>query len=489
LAEQYLGIDIRDDYVAMTLVAKTWSGVEIAWSHWFRLHPEQGNEETEELFVQELGEFLKTGNLKPKEVILSLPRQNSTVQSFNVPSPDAHALDSMIRLEMDRHFSFPLDSMNVSYHVVPISPNQNHVIAAATNRELVEMYLGWIARAGLKPSGVDLSLSSQMNLLIQNGELNSKLQAIVDISSTQLDVSLIKGKTLVASRSVSITDKDFKNVFFHHDLPESLEEQTTNKFATFLTETIESTLYGCKSLENEESITQINLFGGGRGTEALVSVLQTQTSVKTEAVMPTFLKKDSPLSFTPSLQMTSLGLSLRPALKDPIELNLHSNLQKSKRKSSWKTTVVLSVMIIAALMGLLLDQTYKNKNTLASLNRQLEEIKPRVTQLQIIDEQHENLTGYTKSLNAIEHQSPLKLPLLQELSKKLPEDTWVTRISIKQNQVEVRGYSASTSRLIPLLEESEFLKDTQFKGSVTTQTLGKRYPDSGRKFGFDICIC
>jgi Tfp pilus assembly protein PilN len=297
----------------------------------------------------------------------------------------------------------------------------------------------------------------------------------VDISSTRLDVSLIKGKTLIASRSVSIPDKDFKKVFFHHDLPESLEEQVTKDFSTFLTKTLESTLYGCKSLENEESITQINLFGGGRGAEALVSALQTQTSVKTEAVLPTFLKKDSPLSFTPSLQMTSLGLSLRPALKNPIELNLHSNFQKSKRKSSWKTTVVLLVMVLAVLTGLFLDQTYKNENTLASLNRQLEEIKPQATQLQKIDEQHAHLAGYTESLNAIERQSPLKLPLLQELSKKLPKDTWVTRISIKQNQVEVRGYSAATSRLIPLLEESDFLKNTQFKGSITTQALGERF--------------
>ncbi|MDH5458067.1 MAG: PilN domain-containing protein, partial [Nitrospinota bacterium] len=308
-----------------------------------------------------------------------------------------------------------------------------------------------------------------------NGQLGSKLQAIVDISSTRLDVSLIKGKTLIASRSVSIPDKDFKKVFFHHDLPESLEEQVTKDFSTFLTKTLESTLYGCKSLENEESITQINLFGGGRGAEALVSALQTQTSVKTEAVLPTFLKKDSPLSFTPSLQMTSLGLSLRPALKNPIELNLHSNFQKSKRKSSWKTTVVLLVMVLAVLTGLFLDQTYKNENTLASLNRQLEEIKPQATQLQKIDEQHAHLAGYTESLNAIERQSPLKLPLLQELSKKLPKDTWVTRISIKQNQVEVRGYSAATSRLIPLLEESDFLKNTQFKGSITTQALGERF--------------
>ena len=476
MTERYLGIDIRDDYAALTLVAKTWRGVDIVRSHWFRLYPEHGSEETEDLFVQELVDFLKTGNTKPKEVFLSLPRQHSTVQSFDVPAPNAQALDSMIQLEMDRHFAFPLESMNVSYHVVPVASNRNHVIAAAANREKIGMYLDWLARADLKPDGMDLSLSSQINLLDQNGALDSKLQAIVDISSTQADVSLIKGKTLVTSRSVTIPDMEFKKVFFHQDLPASLVDQVTQSCSNFLTEVLESTLYGCKSLENEESITQINFFGGGRGAEFLVSTLQTQTGVKTEAVLPIFLKKDSPSNFTPSFQMTSLGLALRPVLKDPIELNLHLQSQnKSKRKSAWKSTVALTAMILAVLVGLLLSQTYRNKNTLESLNQQLEAIKPQASQFQKIDQQYANLSGYTDALNTIERRSPLKLPLLQELSRKLPKDTWVTRISIKQDQVEVQGYSPSASNLIPLLEESDFLMDTQFKGSVTTQALGKRF--------------
>jgi len=476
LTEQYLGIDIRDDYAALTLVGKTWRGVDIVRSHWFRLYPEQGDEETEGLFVQELGNFLKIGSVKPREVLLSLPRQNSTVQSFDVPATDAQALDSMIKLEIDRHFAFPLESMSMSYHVVPVAPNRNHVIAAAAKRELIGMYLNWLNRAGLKPEGVDLSLSSQMNLLIQNGELGSKLQAIVDVSSTRVDVSLIKGKTLITSRSVTIPDKEFKKVFFHQDLPESLVDQVAESFSGFLTEILESTLYGCKSLENEESITQINLFGGGRGAEVLVSALQTQTGVKTEVVLPTFLKKDSPLSFIPSFQMTSLGLALRPALTDPIELNLQLNsLHKPKRKSAWKSTVILSVTILTVFAGLLLGQTYRNKNTLDSLNRQLEEIKPLTSKLQKIDQQYADLSGYMETLNTIERQSPLKLPLIQELSQKLPKDTWLTRISIKQSLVEIQGYSASASELIQKLEESEFLKNTQFKGSVTTQALGKRF--------------
>ena len=132
-------------------------------------------------------------------------------------------------------------------------------------------------------------------------------------------------------------------------------------------------------------------------------------------------------------------------------------------------------MVLILLTGAFASHIYQNERTLESLNRQLEEVKPLAKNLEKIDEEYAALQGYWESLNVIERQSPLKLPLIQELSQKLPKDTWVTRIAIKHNQVEIRGYSASTSQLIPRLEESEFLENTQFKGSVTTQKLGKRF--------------
>ena len=150
MSEQYLGIDIREEHAALCLITKTLRGVNIARSHWFRLHPEQGNEESEDLFVQELNDFLKTGKVKPKEIFLSLPRQYSTVQTFDVPSTNAQALDSIIQLELDRHFAFSLDSMCVSHHIVPIAPNRNHVIAAALKKEHIERYLRWDRSNGAK---------------------------------------------------------------------------------------------------------------------------------------------------------------------------------------------------------------------------------------------------------------------------------------------------------------------------------------------------
>ncbi len=476
MAEQYLGIDIRDEFVALTLLAKTWGEVELVRSHWFRLFPEHGDAETENHFAQELEDFLKTGKVNPKAVILSLPRQHCTLQSFDLPAPNPEALDSMIQLELDRHFPFPLKTMSVSYHVVPVEPGQSHVIAAAAKRERVEDYLNWLAPSGLKPEVVDLSLFSQMNLLSQNGETGSELQAIVDISSNRVDVSLVKGKTLIISRSVPITDEDFKKVFFQSDLPESLMERVAEDFCGFLTEVLEATLHGCKSLESEESITQIKLFGGGHGLEFLTSSIQNRTGVKTVAVFPEFLKRDLPLSFIPSFQMTSLGLALRPTLQESVDINLHPQSERKANKNlGWKSTAVLLVMAITILTGLFLGQAYRNEKTLESLNRQLEEIKPLAQNLERIDQEYAALSGYTEALNAIERRSPVKLPLLKELSQKLPKDTWVTRIAIKQNRIEIRGYSASASKLIPELEASEFLKDTQFKGSVTTQTLGKRF--------------
>ena len=471
-----LGIDIRDELVALTLVAKKLGGADLVNSHWFRLLTRNESGDPGDLFAQEVNDFLSKGKTKPKSIIVSLPRQSITVQSFDLPTPEANALDAMIQLEMDRHFPFPLDDMNVSYHVDAVAPNRNHVIAAAAGKENVGQVLEWLARAGLKADVVESSLANQMTLLNQDRRDDTELQAIVDIGSNRVDVSLIKGKTLITTRSLPIPDPEFSKMFFHHDLPESLTERITNQFIDFLTGSLESTLYGCKSLESDESITHIHLFGGGHAQEYLVAPLANRTDVPTKVALPDFLKKDSPLSFNPSFQMTALGLAMRPFLQNSVALNLHPEAKsRATRTSEWTSTVILTLMVPVVVAGVLWAQTYQNDQTLASLNLQLESLKPLAADLERIDREYDALAEHTKTLNTIESESPLKLPLLQELSHKLPQDTWVTRISIKENQVEIRGYSASASKLIPSLEASDYLKDTRFKGSVTTQAQGKRF--------------
>jgi len=63
--------------------------------------------------------------------------------------------------------------------------------------------------------------------------------------------------------------------------------------------------------------------------------------------------------------------------------------------------------------------------------------------------------------------TPLRVATVAELTRILPDDTWVTRLDIKGSEVQIQGQSVSAAALIPLLESSPELHNARFRSPVT----------------------
>jgi len=63
--------------------------------------------------------------------------------------------------------------------------------------------------------------------------------------------------------------------------------------------------------------------------------------------------------------------------------------------------------------------------------------------------------------------TPLRVGTVAELTRILPDDTWVTRLNIKGSEVQIQGQSVSAAALIPLLESSPELHNARFRSPVT----------------------
>jgi len=62
---------------------------------------------------------------------------------------------------------------------------------------------------------------------------------------------------------------------------------------------------------------------------------------------------------------------------------------------------------------------------------------------------------------------PTKIRLLNELTRIVPDDTWLSRVQILGTTVRVHGESEGASSLIGLIEASELLSDVRFSSPVT----------------------
>lgn len=56
--------------------------------------------------------------------------------------------------------------------------------------------------------------------------------------------------------------------------------------------------------------------------------------------------------------------------------------------------------------------------------------------------------------------------LMDEVTRLLPDDTWVVQFSRREDQLTLSGFSAKASALIELLEQSELLTDVRFRSPV-----------------------
>ncbi|MZH47053.1 MAG: hypothetical protein F3739_08545, partial [Nitrospinae bacterium] len=220
-------------------------------------------------------------------------------------------------------------------------------------------------------------------------------------------------------------------------------------------------------------VGHILLTGAGALTSQITQQLEKETEVSTIPLKaPDSVRV--PGSFSASL--TSLGLGMRELKKQKIETNLlPEELQSKRKRSNPKVTLALAATVVLLLAGWFANKVIYSNKALGSLDKQLNEIKGQVAGLEKIDLEYESLKQYVDILSAISKQYPDKLPVLDELSRTLPRDTWLTHFKVKQDGIEIKGFTPVASKLIPILEKSKTFKDAGFVGTIISESAGEKF--------------
>lgn len=477
--EKSLGLDLREESVSLVLLGKRVRKIDILGFHFFRIKPlRKDDPEAEALFIDEIKRFLQQYDVSQCGAVVSLPRSAIGFQSFELPAPDRNVIGSMIEFEVEKHFFSKPEDLYYSYHVTEKSENRFHVVLATVKKDLADYYLQLLERLSLKPSILDVSTLSNLNLTPIDGRSPAPVMAVVDLSPNSIDIGLLKDGHLEMSRNVPIQDPAAVEAYFSDDLPPRDFENVSAKLGKKIIHEILETLSSCPQIGSEEPLEHIHLLGGGPYADTLAKQIQEESGSRTEIVSPPF--GTSPAlgaEFNPAFFTTSLGLALRELKPNPAEINLlPAELRPKKKRANIKTTLGLSVAAGIVIIGLVASEILNNITTLKALETQLQEARKQVGPLERVDAEYEDLKRYIDILGAIEKQSPRKLPALQELTQILPQETWLTDLTVKKEQVEIKGASSSSaSALIPILENSSHFKDAGFNGAVVKSPDGEKF--------------
>lgn len=475
--EKSLGIDFREESVALVFLGKKLKGTDVIASHFFHTGPLKDHPENEDAFVDEVRRFLKDFQVDPETVAVSLPRHLATVQAFTLPAPDRQTIDSMVGFELERHFATDLEELNVSYHVEQDTDTRFQITAVAIRKDILEYYMELVSKTGLSPTLVDCPTFGNLNLLMEERVTPGDVEVVLDLTSQSAEITILKDRRVQVTRNVPLNHAEFKEAYFQHDLSPDDFEKYAEELCNSLAQNIQTTLYTCKHISEDDSIERIHLFGGGEVAEPLSRKLEEDTGVLTQTALPMpVMRKDLPADYDPALMNGALALALRELRPLPYQINLLPASKKAgKKRASIRTTFVLS--FIAALMigGAITSQVTYNKTTLETLNQQLKAVKQEVGSLEKVDRNFDTMKEFANMLNAVDEKRPPKLPILLELGQVLPKDTYLTRISISKDKMEIQGYSSAASRLVPLIEASPYFHNTAVKGSIVNERNGEKF--------------
>jgi general secretion pathway protein L len=143
--------------------------------------------------------------------------------------------------------------------------------------------------------------------------------------------------------------------------------------------------------------------------------------------------------------------------------------EKRPRRGVWprrlqRTLMVVSLGLVLAAMLLPFCQY---RTLVISLQKRVDVLQRESGQVLTLREQLEKAVESSRFLLHKKQTSTPMIELLRELTMILPDNTWLERLQIKGDTLQLIGQSSSASALVSVIEESKLLGGAAFASPVT----------------------
>lgn len=182
---------------------------------------------------------------------------------------------------------------------------------------------------------------------------------------------------------------------------------------------------------------------------------------------------DSRVELLRSLGVTVEGVGVRD---DPVHggaLNLMPTElrggRETERERVMKRALLAAVGVL--LLAVLLYPPYAKREVIKSLHPVEAKAQSEAQATSKLAQELERLVDEHNFLLAKKHGTPPALAYIEEISRLLPDNTWVQQLELKvagkTRELQITGETASSSKLIEILEQSTLLKNATPRGTVT----------------------
>jgi general secretion pathway protein L len=127
----------------------------------------------------------------------------------------------------------------------------------------------------------------------------------------------------------------------------------------------------------------------------------------------------------------------------------------------------LLVANLVLLITVIVIPFVQQNHYLEQLRARLSEVRAAATTASNLQQRIDQHLERSRYLFAQKAGQPASVALLEELSRRIPDETWLFRAEVRDGRVHLQGTSTRASALIAELEGSRFLEDVHFASPVT----------------------
>jgi general secretion pathway protein L len=145
---------------------------------------------------------------------------------------------------------------------------------------------------------------------------------------------------------------------------------------------------------------------------------------------------------------------------------LPKNKRKARDYTNLKVNLVLFALLIALVYFVMHTSIVNKQNKIEKLIEQNVELQKLAKTSKLLKKELKEVIVSSKFLQNKKEQTASLVTLISDLTEKLPDHTYVTRLRVTDDTLEIGGQSDNANSLIPKLDESKNWFSPQFKGPI-----------------------
>jgi len=422
---------------------------------------------SDEDLAKAIPQLLKELGLSPSPLIVSFPRNLSTVRNLRFPSADPNEISGMIDLHVGRQVPYAKEDIISDYQILGTDEvGYAKVILAIVQREALKRIFNILDQVRLSPEKVELGtygvwsrvLFSQKNLI-----RSDELYLLLDIDRDFTDFIIFSKDNLLFSRSITLGQEEMG------------EEIKRTKFVG----EIKQSLVIFQGEETSKKPAKIFLSGAQAGIKEMSEFLNKELNLTVE-VITAFQNLSLSKNITKATSAVPEGVSISgvtglaiDTTREKITFSLPEIQVRSQIKKRTRQLVTLGSLltyILAVICGLFFGRMYNREAYLRGLRERFEKIK----------QETDSLAQKSREINIIKGRLDIQssaLKYLYEIHKLVPEEIILNAITFEEaDKMVLRGQAKEMSNVfefITVLEGSAYFQKIESKETRKKKIKGR----------------